>query len=32
VRVGPVATVDQADDLLNRVVVAGANGAKIVVN
>jgi rare lipoprotein A len=32
VRVGPVATVDQADDLLNRVVGAGAGGAKIVVN
>ena len=32
VRVGPVATVDQADALLNRVVGAGANGAKIVVN
>ncbi len=32
VRVGPVATVDQADELLNRVVGAGANGAKIVVN
>jgi rare lipoprotein A len=32
VRVGPVATVDQADELLSRVVGAGANGAKIVVN
>jgi rare lipoprotein A len=32
VRVGPVATVDQADELLNRVVGAGASGAKIVVN
>jgi len=32
VRVGPVANVDQADELLNRVVGAGANGAKIVVN
>lgn len=32
VRVGPVATVDEADELLNRVVGAGANGAKIVVN
>ncbi|HEX4507643.1 MAG TPA: septal ring lytic transglycosylase RlpA family protein [Alphaproteobacteria bacterium] len=32
VRVGPVATVDQADELLARVVGAGANGAKIVVN
>ena len=32
VRVGPVATVDQADVLLDRVVGAGANGAKIVVN
>ena len=32
VRVGPVATVDQADELLGRVVGAGANGAKIVVN
>jgi rare lipoprotein A len=32
VRIGPVASVDQADALLNRVVAAGANGAKIVVN
>jgi rare lipoprotein A len=32
VRVGPVANVDEADRLLNRVVAAGANGAKIVVN
>ncbi len=32
VRVGPIATVEQADQLLNRVVGAGANGAKIVVN
>ena len=32
VRVGPVANVDQADRLLARVVAAGANGAKIVVN
>jgi rare lipoprotein A len=32
VRVGPVSTVDQADALLSRVVGAGANGAKIVVN
>ena len=32
VRVGPVANVDQADRLLVRVVAAGANGAKIVVN
>jgi rare lipoprotein A len=32
VRVGPVANVDQADALLDRVVGAGANGAKIVVN
>jgi rare lipoprotein A len=32
VRVGPVGTVDEADALLNRVVGAGANGAKIVVN
>jgi rare lipoprotein A len=32
VRVGPVSTVDQADELLSRVVNAGANGAKIVVN
>ena len=32
VRVGPVSTVDQADELLARVVGAGANGAKIVVN
>jgi rare lipoprotein A len=32
VRVGPVANVDLADRLLARVVAAGANGAKIVVN
>jgi len=32
VRVGPIATVEQADQMLNRVVGAGANGAKIVVN
>jgi rare lipoprotein A len=32
VRVGPVGTVDEADALLTRVVGAGANGAKIVVN
>jgi rare lipoprotein A len=32
VRVGPVANVDLADQLLSRVVSAGANGAKIVVN
>ena len=32
VRVGPAASVDQADELLSRVVGAGANGAKIVVN
>ena len=32
VRVGPVANVDEADALLSRVVGAGANGAKIVVN
>ncbi len=32
VRVGPIANVDQADAMLNRVVAAGANGAKIVVN
>jgi rare lipoprotein A len=32
VRVGPVGTVDEADALLARVVDAGANGAKIVVN
>ena len=32
VRVGPVGSVDEADELLSRVVSAGANGAKIVVN
>ncbi|MDB5397686.1 MAG: lipoprotein [Rhodospirillales bacterium] len=32
VRVGPAANVNDADGLLSRVVAAGANGAKIVVN
>jgi len=32
VRVGPVADVDQADAMLSRVVDAGANGAKIIVD
>jgi rare lipoprotein A len=32
VRVGPVASVDEADRLLTRVVNAGGAGAKIVVN
>jgi len=32
VRVGPIADVDQADVTLSRVVAAGANGAKIVVD
>jgi rare lipoprotein A len=32
VRVGPVATVDQADRLLNQVVAAGADQAKIIVD
>ncbi len=32
VRIGPIATVDQADQLLSRVVGAGASGAKIIVD
>jgi rare lipoprotein A len=32
VRVGPIADVDQADTMLSRVVNAGANGAKIIVD
>jgi rare lipoprotein A len=32
VRIGPIATVDQADQLLGQVVVAGAGDAKIVVD
>ena len=32
VRIGPIATVDQADQLLGRIVGAGASDAKIIVD
>jgi rare lipoprotein A len=32
VRIGPIATVDQADQLLGQIVSAGAGDAKIIVD